>query len=1206
MALRRLGDQRNDRPSKQQARLAHFLAEKGYDVAKVCSRVRIKTVSALIDEADAVAAARSELGHVCVKLHQIGPAWNALYRDALSGMATRGRRTIPSLISVLRSSGIDLSGRPNDSPAAISASLLELTNRRTEHFEILGVPAPLPTDRAWLPLKALVQEGHFKADFSVEEALAAYHAITDEQSGTRDEKIDARTIGTFRRLCVVIGGPGSGKSLLLGVLAREFAKDSFVSLCVRLRDLAKRIEREGCTVEAGIIKLGLDGSRISPEQLNSASIPELIILCDGLDECGDYQSIIAAGLRNIAASHPSYRIVVTTRPIGYSTSQLREWRHYAIAPLAAEDVPKHLEVLCRAALGNDGEGEDQLRDRVQSYLTVGDSALTLARTPLLLALGASLFLKWQHPCQTKSELYARIFRMIDDLPSPRRETPKYPTKAIRHSVLNELAWQVVVSPLLGLEDIEKRCAQNLQTDTDVTYLQALSDVQRSIEYWEAVGLVERLQHGGHELIAFVHKTCGEFAAARHLVEMAPDRARCLIRRELTNPGSDEILDFATQTPMATTLAEMLTREFDGSEPNLDILEPLLRILGRPETSLSRQHRKSFLEGLFDLVRSADRQKAYRTGLCLTRNDLSRLPEAEEMAFTLLEASAEWSRLVGWAILCRRFSNRLDLDALEDAFHHFLTRSGDDDFFVLRDFAFGQYHDRGVFEEFLIGALRLLLPGKDVHNQDRLITAVSDRHNPSMRFLSRIDATLKELGRRDAILQIFQLDRPSVPTALASIDLEALAKTPRRVAFVLSDVVSAAFLTEASGPPPETGLKSLSAFLRMSGMMESTFNDICTFQLGGAKLSELHVLFRTAAEAFGLSTERLATEAQCAVDTIDSVMAEGDAASLFGIFPEVDAPNPNWDGAANLCIDNDHLEKLVHHPSSWVCRLAALLLDARLDEVQRIAVCERILYSGKGDALLWGGALAMAHSDHRGQDLVLRTLEGRTVSGMHYLIDLLLKWKMELVPDHIGVLERGLFDLGAKTAVSTARWCQGVAKGSDTWVVPLLRRAMEHWVEHEDPYPVGDGVVPESPREPLLRTLCEITEFDFEQLADLTGDRRLDVSIAALDCLIAYAVGSSDRRRELVDMICGQRFPVGRCARLLNATVPYAAAELSRMARMRNDRDGAIRTFVVRRVFAHPGMDRGEAATAAALMKRDPNGNVRDAVYRFLDSTAEGR
>lgn len=493
LALRRLGDERGDDPSKQQARLTTFLAENGYDAAAVCSRIRIKTISALIDDADAVAAARAELGHVCVHAHQLKSAWNALYRDAVSTISARSRRTITSLAAILRTSEIDLSRPLNDTPVAISASILEWTRRRTEHFEILGIQTPLPTDRAWLPLKAVVCEEGFEMAPSAEEALASYHAIGEKSQRGRDDAIAASTIGTFRRLCVVIGGPGSGKSLLLDVLAREFAKDSYVSVRIRLRDLARRIERDGCTVEEGILRLGLDGSGISPEQLRAAALSELIILCDGLDECANHQSIIAAGLRSIAESHPSYRVVVTTRPIGYSTSELLNWRHYELAPLTEEDVPEHLETLCGTVPASDGASEDDLRDRVEAYLQEGGSARTLARTPLLLALGASLFLKWQTPCRSKSELYAQIFRLLDDSPSPRKETTENSTKAFRHSVLNELGWLALASPLLDADDIEKRCAKRLQAATRTTYLQALSQVQQSIAYWEGTGLVERLR-----------------------------------------------------------------------------------------------------------------------------------------------------------------------------------------------------------------------------------------------------------------------------------------------------------------------------------------------------------------------------------------------------------------------------------------------------------------------------------------------------------------------------------------------------------------------------------------------------------------------------------------------------------------------------------------------------------------------------------------
>ena len=146
------------------------------------------------------------------------------------------------------------------------------------------------------------------------------------------------------------------------------------------------------------------------------------------------------GLRSITESHPSYRVVVTTRPIGYNTSELHDWRHYEIVPLPSADAAKNLEILCRYVLENDDASDDQLRDRIRTYLEEGDSLGTLVRTPLLLGFAASLFLKWEHPSRSKSELYARIFKLVDDAPSLRKETFTGPTKAIRDSVLNELGW----------------------------------------------------------------------------------------------------------------------------------------------------------------------------------------------------------------------------------------------------------------------------------------------------------------------------------------------------------------------------------------------------------------------------------------------------------------------------------------------------------------------------------------------------------------------------------------------------------------------------------------------------------------------------------------------------------------------------------------------------------------------------------------------
>ena len=1200
LALERIGDGRNDSASPEQKKLASRLAGRGYDAESVCARIRIRTVSALEDAGDAIAAARAELGHVCADDRQVTPAWHALCQDALLAIATKGRRTLCSLSARLRASEIDINDTVKDSPVAISDGLLRWTMSRTQHFEVLGISRPLPTDRAWLALTAVVDDSSIQQAPSVEQALADYHAL-GEKSRTDGTVIDARTIGAFRKLCVVVGGPGSGKSLLLRVLAREFAKDSYVSIRVRLRDLATRMQETGCGVEEGLLQLGVDGTGISREQLRSASLSDLVLLCDGLDECGERQSDIASGLQDISASHPSYRIVVTTRPIGYSTRELHDWRHYKIAPLAEANTAEHLETLCLCALDEDSAGRtDELLPRIRAYLKEGSASRILARSPLLLAFGAALFLNWRDPSKTKLELYQRIFHLIDGAPASRKTGPEPPAKAIRNSVLNQLGWLIAASPLQAAEELERQCAQTMKRVLGMTYLQALAVVEASVRYWEEKGLIEHLRHPGIDLIAFIHKTCGEFAAALHLSEMEPGEARQAIGTVLSNPDWDEILDFAAGTPLATMLAELLVAEFEAVDPDESTLNRLFRVLVRPETSLSPAARRSFLERVFALAQSEDRQKAYRVGLCLTEHDLSRMPEAEQMAAALLAAPTEWSRLVGWAVLACHFAGSVHRNALEDALSHFMERSGAKDFFVLRAWKppFGPLPDRGIFENFMLGALKLLLANQDTEYQDRLIADVwQSQRNATMGFVSRFEALLREMGRED-------LSRPPFRAAsfFEAFNFSALNEFDAGCEALLTEVVPSAFLKEDDGPPPRTELRHLAAFFGLAGIMRVPAFDVYVWLSDGIRLDAVHALLRAAAYVYELAAERLAAEARQAIAVVESVRRDGKKKTLLDVLPDVDVAEVDWSRANEFDIDMGLVEGLVHHPSQWVQHLAALFINERVHGAARRRACERMLAAGTGDALYWAAALTIGLSD--GCELLMYRLGGRDTVGLHHLFDRLKEQGWRVTPSHLAVLENGLVNRGAKTAVSAARWCEDSASSADTWLVDLLRSASSHWLENEEPYPESGGTVPDSPRAALLRTLCGIAPPAFEELVSLARDPRSDVRDAAIDGAIGLAGDSCDAKSILVETIMAKRFSPRQCEKLLDSSVAYRSEELSILCDLCRDQDPAYRLVAVRRVLTHSEMDPEMALAAADSMRGDDDGNVRDAVHQFLDRGAE--
>lgn len=420
-AIEKIGEKNCNDPSDQQSALTEHLRQKGYDPAKICERLRIQTVAALSNHGGDIAAARAELGHICADTSQIMSAWSVLYKNASEAIEKKGRRTISSLVTVLRSSNISIKSDDKDSPAAISQALLKRIDTTTREFSVLGIHEPLPIDTAWLQLQASVGYNAIKHDSSIKDALHAYHALSEKSANKDENTIDAKTIGTFRKHCVVVGGPGSGKSLLLQVLAREFGKDTFVSLRVKLRDLAKRIETMGCTVEEGLLDLGLGKSKISPEQLRSAGLSELVFLCDGLDECGNYKSVIASGLKDIATLSPSSRIIVTTRPIGYDTSELRHWRHYEIMPLNPDKAVDQLKTPCRGARGTVSDSEDQLLANIDTYMKESGASKFISRSPLLLAFAAALILNRQTLGKSKTDLYTGIFKLIDDYDNPRKD-----------------------------------------------------------------------------------------------------------------------------------------------------------------------------------------------------------------------------------------------------------------------------------------------------------------------------------------------------------------------------------------------------------------------------------------------------------------------------------------------------------------------------------------------------------------------------------------------------------------------------------------------------------------------------------------------------------------------------------------------------------------------------------------------------------------
>ena len=725
-------------------------------------------------------------------------------------------------------------------------------------------------------------------------------------------------------------------------------------------------------------------------------------------------------------------------------------------------------------------------------------------------------------------------------------------------------------------------------------------MEACVAYWEDKGLIERLQHSGTDLIAFIHKTFGEFAAAQHLAGMEPAKAHRLMEGVLPSLDWDEILDFAPEAPLATMVAKQLVSGFEAAEPDESELNRLVAVLARPGVSLSVEERKAFLERLSALAQSEDRRKAHAVGLALTEHDLSCMPEVAAMASDLVSSTKEWSRLVGWAILACHFPGHVRRGELEDAFRHLTERSLDKDFFVGRESRspFGMLPDRRVFENFMMGALKSLLAGQDTEYQNKLIgEVVRSQPGAAMRFVVRLGSLLRRLGREDV------LPLPWKPDGLfRALDVPRAEDVEAGLAAILTDVVPSAFLRGDAGPLPLTGPKYIGALFALGGILWVPVGDESVWLSDRGQLESVHRLLRAAASVYELPAERLEAEARQIAGSARR-RQEKDF-HLLDLLPNVDAPEVDWCRAGRVDIDSALLERLVGHPSQWVQHLAALFLHARLHGEERRAACERLLHGRSEDALYWAAALTADLPS--GGKMLIQRLEGRAEVGLHHLFDHLKEQEYGVSESHLAALENGLVNCGAKTAVSAARWCQATASTVDTWLLDLLQAANSYWVENERPLPEAGGAVPDSPREALLRTRCMIAMPAFDELAELAGDSRRDVAGAAIDGIVELATSLPEDRLKLVEGILGKRFSVRQCETLLGSSVPYATEELSNLCVLCEDPDPAFRSVAVRGVLGHPRMDRRRALAVGNSMRGDEDGNVRDSAHRVLERWAKER
>jgi len=1083
----RLGQGREDDLSP----LAVTLIEKLSAISvptSACYRVRIQTLHLLEQDGASIQSALANLASITT---QPKHAWERLQAEGVRLIKLRGRRDAMSIVGVIP--GLQAVASGPLAPALVASQLLEWTLTTTETFTIPAVDKSFSLDKDWLELSAHRQDELDVNVGSLEEALNRYHegrsrgAVRHEQ-----DKLDAECLGYFVRQCVVVAGPGMGKTQLLRRMSRLLARKGEPSLFVRLRPLAERM-RAGNTFVDAALHIGLDASPITPQSVRMLGLQNLTFLLDGLDESGSEQDEIAKAAVALAASYPRCRIVITTRPIGYETAFLSTWHHYELNPIESSDAKRGVESLVNSAAEKGNSKVKEATAAATRHLDYARDHKFSARSPLLVALLASLSLNEVCAAATREELYAQLFRLIERISVAKQITTNL-TSAVLNAFLQQLGWELTADSYVDVEQTLTACGQRLSVELDERPLKARSICEEALVFWEKAGIVERVRFRTSEALTFVHKTFGEYAAAQY-VRSRPLRERSEILTKIESEQQwNEVVVFISALGLGADLVHLaLVRARNGS----DETSRLLRWARHSRDPLTDHLAKSVLQYAWATIAGPHSGHGLQTGIDLVAA-LDKLSCAEVSSELYCAHQQWWTALVGWTCFVRCNPERLSFKALV-AFMESHVKGVD-----TRKVTSGFEFDNPVshlWEDLLLPSAReAVRRGIGADEQifiDRLQESL-DSH--SLGFMHELTLILKEsginvkhLGQQDFLSKYFSPEYLEESRQDMLAFFEAIGDTTSR------DNVSV-----------EAPFLHLSAFLYGTNLMSMEISAaiLAAKDSNGSKVRQLISL---AACLSSDDYDQLIAEAQA---KIRAIKAAGGSARVFSGLLSVDAP-VEFHGKPDSSTRPLIAWALLHR-SKWIVYLAANLAEHLLTASDIADLVPEVFAESKGLGMAAAAHLAINFLDkEHARELIVARLKQPLNAGCKHLFKYLADiWIPELDAQTGEILKPALFLL-PQTAEKSLQLVRACSEQNRRALSPLLHDAYDYWLQHEEPYPTEGGVIPESPRGEILTLMIEVGTVSPDILFEAAKDLRSDVSHPAEKALLQELSVSEVARNELV-------------------------------------------------------------------------------------------
>jgi hypothetical protein len=944
-----------------------------------CANIRIQTLDLLESQGGDRRNAVDTLRAICANPERAEDALNLMFSDAVALMRSRGRWTLPSLVTLLRSLGITL--REDNTPAGIATKLTRWTEITRGSFSLPAGSSMLPIE-AMLParLVAIPRTGPQDPDASA--ALDRYHSRSGEALDSN--VFDGQWTGRYRRLNVIVAGPGIGKSTLANRLAWEFARDGVPVLAVPFKRIAAAM-KAGAPFDVALEQHGLDGSGIDPARIRYAQLAQLVVVADGLDEAGLLHDQVAEGLVAYAAGHPQATIIVTTRPIGYETARLAEWRHYRLEPPIETEGPENLGRLLATSRGLDLADAGCLKE-AKRELASTPARDAIVASPLLLGMSATLIIQNERLPATKPEIYEAMIALFEGRDNAAAAAQLTSLEAAR--TLDIIGWELTDKPLLTWQHLEVAGCCHLASDLKQPPLAVAQLFSRGFAHWERAGIVERVHHAGTQLVTFVHKTFGEFAAARFLCRMGKDQLRIEMERMIDLPSLGEVVSFAGTLGLGNDLAQLyVDRRGDGAEGQFELA---LALAADRDTHVDDAKTIELALIAFHIA-ATDADDRFSIGGALSVLAKARSNIVGPLAQSRLDDPDEVVKLVAWAAAIAAGEAYHDRSRLEQVLRGFVNLSlGDEPRTPIGIRANLHGKDIDLVQSVAIAALK----AKPVDEMaDFVATNLSDRPFTNIGFYASVRAVLIANGiKPPASPWEFSPKENSIPTTriVADPDDRWNRSSNRAMRALAIAVAGNAPESRDTNLSPKHGYPEFSALFELVGIGSTEASDVLKWE-GAYDEAAVAEAIRGLVAVSRIDASQLAVEAREIAGRLES---EPHRNVFFIKLSHPDIPAPEWRDAATLQLDRDRLEGAFSHGSTWLMAVAANLL-AVMPSTE--ADCARLLEKAHGVSLGYAVQVVALHVDKLvWRDLLLDRLRAGLDNGTEHILAALAESDVSLV------------------------------------------------------------------------------------------------------------------------------------------------------------------------------------------------------------------